>query len=443
MKRTIEFMAAAFAALAMLSACEKPGPEVTPEISASPNSVTFMAEGETKNVAVTTNVDDWTYSGQPDWVTVTTDGNSLVLEAAANPDLEERTGKIVLKAKEASFTVDLKQEKGSKHPGYAELALCEAVYNGSMYQMFMPDCEGGNAIMTLTSEDERVSISVEFFTEEFASEEEVILPEGTYAKGDDFLNFKDMNLAGTPMTFMTGNMYVISDEEGDEEFTGGTIVTYTTGDVQEYVYVTDGSFSIALNDDGTYTVKTDFKDAEGNDLKYYYEGEIVFDTEFAIFPSTGEELDPTVISSAVCYYTGDSEAGTSKLSLTLEAESGAMTNIDFYVEQTTFDALSIEGVFEAPEAENTAAAGTLDKGSLFEMEGFSFPMGTYIMFTYGDYFIADGASMLMITKNDSGNYTIIANLQTADDPDGGYIIMAEDIPVEIIDDTAYDEDEEW
>lgn len=435
----------ALAVAAAMCACEKTPQggqeEATPEISASPATVTFAAAGETKNIAVVTNVDDWSYSGQPEWVEVTAEGKSLSLKAAANPSVtEERSGSLTLNAGEASFTVELKQLKGEKYPGYAELSEYSLTYGGSIYQMFMPDCEGGSAYLELASADGRTSIHLEFFTEEYLSAEEVVVTEGEYTKGDDYSSFLSMAIAGTPMTYLAGGTYVISDEEGEEEFAGGSSIIYTTGDAEEVKYITDGKFTITLNEDGTYLIRTDLKDSEGNDLKYYYEGELEFDTADAYFPATGE-IDPSVIESVTCSYKGDVGYGTTALSLTMYAESGAMTNIDFYVEQTTFDALEIAGTYVAPEGENTGEALTLDKGSLLEMEGFTFPMGTYIMLSFGDYFVADGASMLMIIKNEeTGTYTIMANLQNTDESHEGYLIMVEDIAVEFYDATS---EEEW
>lgn len=442
MKRLINLTMTVLAAMAMLSACEEPAPEIKAEISASPSTVTFIADGETKNVAVTTNIEEWTYSGQPEWITVSVNGNELSLAAAANPTLEERKGSVVLSAKEASFTIELVQEKGSKHPGYEEMAVCEAAYIGSLYQIFMPDCEGGDATMRLVSEDERTEIAIEFFTPLYETAEEVVLPVGKYELGDSYSDFQMMNLEGKPQTFVGGGSYVISDEEGDEEFSGGSMIVYTIGDNSDVRYITGGSFTISVDDNGIYTVKTDFKDNEGNDLKYYYEGELEFDASEAMFPAVGE-VDPTNIIAASCTFNGDSGFETTYLTLTLIAESEAITNIGFYVEQTDFENLVIEGVYSTPEGENDGSAGSMDRGSLLEMEGFSFPMGSYIMFTFGEYFIPDGESMLMITKNEDGTYTVIANLQNTDEADEGWMIMAENIDIELIDGTAYDDEEEW
>ena len=95
----------------------------------------------------------------------------------------------------------------------------------------------------------------------------------------------------------------------------------------------------------------------------------------------------------------------------------------------------------SPEGENNGEANTIDKGSMLEMEGFSFPMGAYIMFSFGEYFVADGASMVMITKNEGADtYTVMANLSNADEE--SYLLMGEGLTIEIVDATAFD-DEEW
>ncbi len=441
MKRFINLTISALAMLFAMCACEEKS-DVTPEISASPESVTFAGAGETKNIAVTCNVDDWSYSGQPEWITVVADGNSLALTASANPSFtEDRAGVLTLTAGNVSFPVELKQLKSSKYEGYSELSSCELVYGGSVYQMFMPDCEGGSAYLYMMSADERIGVSMEFFTEEYLSAEEVQMPFGEIVKGESFESFLGMDIQGTPMTYIAGGSYVLEDEEGEESFSGGSKITFTTGDVVEDVFVTDGKFTISENEDGTSLVKLDLKDADGNDYKYYYEGELEFDASEAMFPVVGE-VDPTKIESITCTYNGDSGFGTTALNLMMSAESEAVTSIDFYVPSTTFDALDIAGVFSAPEGENSGEAMTLDKGSLMEMEGFSFPMGSYIMFSFGNYFIADGASMLMITKDEGAEtYTVIANMQNTDEAHEGYAIMAMGATVEFIDGTAYEEEE--
>lgn len=442
MKRIINYFCCAAAMAVAFASCQEPEEKVTPSISASPNSVTFSYEGETKNVAVTCNVDEWSYSGQPEWLKIVKSEGSLAMTADANPSLEDRTGAVTLTAGDATFNVEVKQEKGVKYPGYAELTSADAIYMGTLYQMFMPDCEGGAAEIYLTSEDERTEVVLSFFTTPFETAEEVVIEEGTYTLGDSFSDFLDMNLSGTPQTWTGGGMYVISDEEGDEEFIGGTLVAYTTGDVTEYTYCVEGTFSLTENEDGTWLIKTDFKDEEGNDIKYYYEGELEFDTTGALFPTAGD-VDPTQIVAASVTYYGDSGFESTYMNIMLAAESGAVTSVDYYIPTTDFASLTdLSGTFMAPEAENTYAAGTLAKGTLLEMEGLSFPMGTFIMFTFGDYFVADGASVLMIMKDEGAEtYTVMANLQNTDEAHEGYLIMASGLELEVIDGTAYEEED--
>lgn len=431
-------------ALAMsfaFTACSDDDNKTTPEISVRPTAVTFSADGETKSVAVTSNV-AWNYVNDAEWLTITKGTGELTIVAEANTTLEPRTTTITLNADQATCTIEVTQEKGSKYPGYTELAYADALYMGTMYQMFMPDCEGGAGIIELTSEDERTFISIEYFTTPFGTEEELVVEEGTYTKGDAYEAFPEMALQGTPMTYVTGGSYVLSDEEGDEEFAGGTTISFTTGDITEDVYCVDGTFSITANEDGTYLIKTNFMDAEGNEYKYYYEGEFVYDTEGAIFPNA-EIADPSVVESAVITYYGDSGLGTTSMNLMLTSTSGATTNINYYIPTTTFEAITdYSAILTSPEGENNGAANTVDKGSMMEMEGFSFPMGTYIMFSFGEYFVADGASTIMIQKEeDADTYTVIANLGNADEE--SYIIMGSELTIEFVDGTAFEDEEEW
>lgn len=434
-------MCCALAVAFAFTACSDDDTKVTPEISARPTAVTFSADGEAKSVAVTSNVNDWTYVCQAEWLTLTKGQGELTIAAEANPTLEPRTATITLNADEATCTIEVTQEKGSKYPGYTELPIAEAIYMGTLYQVFMPDCEGGAAAIYLTSEDERVTLDIELFTTPFATEEELVIEAGTYNLGDSFADYQGMALAGTPMTYIGGGSYVISDEEGDEEFIGGTMVSFTTGDITENVYCVEGTFSIAENEDGTYLIKTDFKDAEGNEYKYYYEGELVYDTEGAIFPNA-ERPDPSLLESATITYNGDSGFGTTSMNLMLTSASGAMTNIQYYIPTTTFEALTdYSAILSTPEEGTEAgAANTMDKGSMMELEGMSFPMGSYIMFSFGDYFVADGSSMVMITKDEGADtYTIMANLSNSDEEN--YLLMGEGMTVECYDGTAYEDEE--
>mgnify|MGYP006368591445 CR=1 FL=1 len=127
----------------------------------------------------------------------------------------------------------------------------------------------------------------------------------------------------------------------------------------------------------------------------------------------------------------------------LTSASGAMTNIQYYIPTTTFEALTDYSVILSTPEEGTeaGAANTMDKGSMMEAEGMSFPMGSYIIFSFGDYFVADGSSMVMITKDEGADtYTVMANLSNADED--GYLLMGTGLTIEIVDATAFD-DEEW
>ena len=436
MKRIFKAICCTVAMAAMFSSCDPTG-DSTPTLSASPSEVTFSAEGDTKNVAVTCSEGDWTFAGQPSWLTLTKNGDELQMTAQANDENSERTGTVTLSAGKSGFIIDVKQEKASKYPGYKELTVAEAFYTGTMYQSFIPDCEGGLANIALISSDERTIVAIEFFTEAFATVEEVELTAGTYTKGDDFADMSTFTLEGTPGTFIAGGSYVITDEEGDEEFVGGTRVEYTTGDATENTFCTAGSFIITLNEDGTYLIKTDLKDADGKDLKYYYEGAIEFVTEGAIFPNAGE-IDPTEIVSASAIYNGIT-GGKTSMTLTLAAASGATTSVEYYYDsEIAFASLTdLSGTFMAP-VDETPLNGNVVPGEMLDLgNGMSFPMGTFIMFQFGNYFVADGQSSLMILPGETeGTYTLMANLKSSDETHDGYLIMATNMSIELMDGTA-------
>ena len=230
---------------------------------------------------------------------------------------------------------------------------------------------------------------------------------------------------------------MISDEDGDEEFIGGTRVEYTTGDATENTFCTAGSFTITLNEDGTYLIKTDLKDADGKDLKYYYEGAIEFVTEGAMFPNAGE-IDPTVIVSASAIYNGIT-GGKTSMTLTLAAASGATTSVQYYYDsEIAFASLTdLSGTFMAP-VDETPLNGNVVPGEMLDLgNGMSFPMGTFIMFQFGNYFVADGQSSLMILPGETkGTYTLMANLKSSDETHDGYLIMAMNMSIELMDGTA-------
>ena len=298
-------------------------------------------------------------------------------------------------------------------------------------------CGGGLANIALISSDERTIVAIEFFTEAFATVEDVELTAGTYTKGDDFADMSTFTLEGTPGTFIAGGSYVISDEDGDEDFVGGTRVEYTTGDATENTFCTAGSFTITLNEDGTYLIKTDLKDADGKDLKYYYEGAIEFVTEGAMFPNAGE-IDPTVIVSASAIYNGIT-GGKTSMTLTLAAASGATTSVQYYYDsEIAFASLTdLSGTFMAP-VDETPLTGNVVPGEMLDLgNGMSFPMGTFIMFQFGNYFVADGQSSLMILPGETeGTYTLMANLKSSDETHDGYLIMAMNMSIELMDGTA-------
>lgn len=423
-----------FAAVALLfAACEKT-PDVTPEISATPSTIVFDGNGETVNVAVSvTGSSSWSYSGTPEWVSVAVDGNSMALTAEANLTDSDRTGTMVLTAGEAEFTLELSQAKGSKYPGFTELTKAEIEYAGTMYQLPIfnfPDCEGGLYIITLSSEDNRYRMEIHLFTEAYASEEEVTLPAGEYKPGDDFITMKDNIIYGKPMTWMKGGTYEIVDEEGAEEFSGGTRLSVTTGDLEEDYFMSDGTITISYDENGAICIKTDFKDSEGNDQKYYYEGECELLLDGAFYPSAGK-YDPTKVAMVSCSYNGDTEDGThTSLNVSMMAEDESMTTIELAAPKTDYASLDFVGSYSTEE-------GSIIPGSSVEIApGLVLPSGTGIMFPDFTSFVADGFCALIVEKNADGTYKITAMLTSATDPNASYLYMIDSTEVYFSDDTA-------
>ena len=437
MKRIFNAACCVVAMAAMFSSCD-PTTDQTSSLSASPSEVTFPAKGQTRNVIVTCDSDDWTYSGQPEWLSITRNGEELQLTAEANPDFSERTAAVTLSYGTSTFIIDIKQAKASQYPGYTELEAAEAYYSGMIYQTFCPECEGGLANIALVSADARTGVLLEFFTEAFETAEDVKLEAGTYTKGDNYNSIAEGTITGAPGTFVAGGEYTLTDEDEPELFEGGTRITNTTGDNVEYINCTGGTFTVTYDAVyGTYLIKTDLTDADGNEYKYFYEGELEFITEGAIFPNAGE-IDPTVIVSASAIYNGIA-GGKTSMTLTLGAESGAMTSVQYYYDsEIDFASLTdLSGTFMAP-VDETPVNGNVVPGEMLDLgNGASFPMGTFIMLQLGNYFVADGQSSLMILPSETeGTYTIMANLQNTDETHDGYLIMAMNMSIELMDGTV-------
>lgn len=423
MKKALSIAAVLMAVLAISVSCKKETPKVAATITATPNTVEFTLDGGSVNVAVTTNQDTFTYSGQDSWLTVTANGKSLTLTAAQNLTTEERKCTVTLVAAEAKTTISVVQAKGSKHPGYIETSTAKASYYGTMLSKFykMPDSDGGYSNITLMTEDSTI-LSIEFYTELYKTADEVALVAGTYPKGTD--DPANHSYAGKKMTFIQGGKYAVEDED----FYSGSMLSTRKGAI---TLVTDGTFTLTQNTDGTYTVLTDFKDADGNDIKYFYEGKLAYDASEATYPGEAKP-DPTKIASASATYLGcthDSTAVEIQLMLVCE-ESSPMTVITFHMPYAEYDSLMVlSGTYMTGEGENTYAAGTADKGSLVDYGEFSLPSGSYVMYSFGDYFLADSMASLILAKNEDGTYSVTAMLMNSSETSYMYSIGSIAIPL--------------
>jgi len=118
------------------------------------------------------------------------------------------------------------------------------------------------------------------------------------------------------------------------------------------------------------------------------------------------------------------------LTLNLDCEGGyPSTCFSFYVKEVSFEALpttDLSGLYYSPDGEELLEgdAGTVDLGSLLELEGFSFPMGSYIMYDLGDYFIPDGMITLSLERKEDGTYIINGMMANADFSD--FIMFADE-----------------
>ena len=461
MKRNILF-AAAVAMMSFAAACTPEDGTADVTLSASPASVTIPADGGTVPVVITTNQDSFGFAGGADWLTVTQDGKSLSFSAEANEDTEnDRTCTVTVTAGGKTLEIPVTQPKGSKYPGYAEvLAVEEALYSGTLYQtMGMASGEGGLA-MIVADLDARNRLVLEFFTDGFASADEVTLPAGSYTLAED--PAEGMMYAAEPMTFNKGVANVVDEGTEDEEtLYMGSYIETTIGDAVTNDMITGGTFSVEDNSDGTKVLKFDFTTESGASCKYYYEGVLDIDTSQATFPGDEEEpveVSPVDVTSVSGSYNGamDENGDFCNIILTLNTvEDGyPSTSIDFnipYLEYT--DDIDLSGTYSTIDTPYTSKG--INKGASEASD-----MGTLAYYTYitlsmdfvmvpdfqviSEYFIADGESTMTLTKNADGTYDITASLKNAAGESYDYDIKG--MAIELSDWSSMDDEdygEDW
>ena len=420
---------AAVAAVACLAACNKPdnpeptpgpGPETKDEISVSPATAAFEADGGTLRIAVTTNVSDYTVTGNPDWLTVSKSGKEISLTAAQNTVNEARTATLTVTAGNASASIAVSQKAGSPYAGFIVLKDAHMDYGGTMLYAFMKPTEedfGGWATLELADEDQN-KLVLWIYTDLFMSAEEVELTPGTYVKGED--DYEGLSLAAKKITYMAG--LLVEDE--DESYATGSY--YVSASTEQSTPLVDGTIEVTCTE-GTYTIKVDMTDAAGNAYKYVYEGEVEIYTESATYPGAVEHIDVgSTVYAASCYYLGDVYGnGTSNFMLYVysgDEENQAQTVFEFNAPAAEFaEDMDLSGEYYTPvepeeggDPGDPHAAGTLVPGSLVElMPGFEMPMGTYVMYGVGDYLMADAFASLVLTKQDDGKYTLNGALMSS------------------------------
>lgn len=399
---------AALAALAGMVSCVKPSADLK-DIAASPATVTFEGEGGTINVAVTTSSETFSVETGADWLTYEVNGKEIALTATNNNTKAERSATVTLMDDHSSCKIEVAQQIGSPVAGYKALASASMDYAGTQMYMFskpLTENYGGMAFLNFEDMDGN-SLNIMIYTPLYLTAEEVELPEGKYTAGED----KMLEFYAVPFTWVPGTTLSFGPDEGeDEEATFGSTFTSIT---EQTTLLKSGKIDIK---DGIITI--DMKDADGNEYKYAYDGEVEIITENATYPTEAE--DPTQnIFQIACSYNGLNEAGALSMTLMILAGEDRMNpNIsmfNFYMPAAEFsDTMDLSGEYMPAETDaDKGKAGTVDLGYYVEYEGIKFPMGSSIIFNNGDMWAADGLATLILEKKETGEYSIIASMSDA------------------------------
>ena len=399
---------AALAAFAGIVSCEKPSADLK-DIAASPATVTFEGEGGTINVAVTTSSETFSVETGADWLTYEVNGKEIALTATNNNTKAERSATVTLMDDHSSCKIEVAQQIGSPVAGYKALASASMDYAGTQMYMFskpLTEDYGGMAFLNFVDMDGN-SLDILIYTPLYLTAEEVELPEGEYTAGED----KMLEFYAVPFTWVPGTTLSFGPDEGeDEEATFGSTFTSIT---EQTTLLKSGKIDIK---DGIITI--DMKDADGNEYKYAYDGEVEIITENATYPTEAE--DPTQnIFQIACSYNGLNEAGALSMTLMILAGEDRMNpNIsmfNFYMPAAEFsDTMDLSGEYMPAETDaDKGKAGTVDLGYYVEYEGIKFPMGSSIIFNNGDMWAADGLATLILEKKETGEYSIIASMSDA------------------------------
>ena len=400
-------------------------------ISASPKSVTLDGDGTPAKVAVKSSFDTFEAKADASWLEIQIDGKEITLSAGTNTTKAERSCTLTISDKESECTVDVKQSVGSPVAGYAAVAAASFEYAGnSLYIFIKPLTEdyGGMGYLRLEDLDGN-ELYIELFTPLYAGPEEVELPEGTYTLGQD----ETSTYYAVPFTWIAGTTIVIDDET----LNFGSCLAKIDG---TEVNMASGTIEIK---DGI--IKTDLKDAEGNEYKYAFDGEVTIDTESAGYPS--EKGDPSEnIHYAECSYNGVNSQGAAEMILILysgDEENPNLITYEFYMPAKEFDEIDdISGNYYTPAEDGEEVEGdpwTISFGALLDFGGFTFPMGSSIIYASGDFFVADGFASLVLTKKSDGEYDILGAMANPDFSEMHFFEAT--LPIELYDESdIYEED---
>lgn len=410
--KTTRFIAIVAVAAALVACKKDDDPKKEDyKISASPSTVVLESEGGSVKVAVSTNADSFEVTGAADWLDVSVSGKEVTLSAEANIVKEVRSCTLTISAESVSCKVEVSQKAGSPYVGYKLAESCTFEYGGTALYAFMkPVAEnyGGQAYLNIVTEDD--AFVVEFFTDLFMSEDEVVLPVGKYTAGED--DYSTLTLQGVPMTFVPGLNCNLGDDDDPEYTCMGSYFTNIASETQ--TCIVDGMMEIS-GEGSDFVIKCDFKDADGKEHKIVFEGEPVFDLSGAAYPSGSDHPDPTQNILFGDYSISDSQPSP-ETCLTVDVSvyfgdpedpMGINWSINLPLDADLSD---ISGEYFTDE-ENPYAPGTCNFGELVELfPGFSMPVGSYIIYAFGDYDIVDQMASLILEKQEDGKYVLSGSM---------------------------------
>ena len=200
----------------------------------------------------------------------------------------------------------------------------------------------------------------------------------------------------------------------DDDYIAGCF--YTSVATGTGTPLVDGTILVG-EDGGKTLVNVDMTDEAGNAYKFVYVGDVTIDASSATYPSENERIDvAATIFAADCYYMGDKYVnGTTNYILAIysgDPDNPAVTNFEFNAPACEFsESIDLTGAYSTPDEEAGIApysAGSIIPGELVELlPGFEFPMGTYIMYSFGDYLIGDAYDSLILSKAEDGTYAMM------------------------------------